>query len=112
MQERRIHEVRDKLIRTREGAATDEKDQQAPPHTPLRNGFGEIVIRPRSSTPIHSIGSSLEDPLVVRQNKSEDPENDHPVKNVSSTPSVEQSVAGIHTLLRLHSVGKPRRSYV
>lgn len=63
------------------------------------------------STGYPSVVSSIGSPIRGHP-AGDDPENEVPSKNFTTPASVEKSVAGVHTLLRLHSSGAPRRSYV
>jgi hypothetical protein len=84
----RLEEVRRNIART----ATPIPEQE----DAASNGYPSAVS---------SIGSPVSSHNV-------DPENDHPEKTYTTPASVENSVAGIHTLLKLHSVGNPRRTHV
>ena len=92
IQQRRLEEIRRNLVRT----PLPEPAEQQEDATAASTGYPSVV-------------SSIGSPLVHR---AADPENEVPTKNFTTPASVEKSVAGVHSLLQLHSVGAPRRSYV
>lgn len=99
-QNRRLEDARQNLHRLEavRKTLTLPRDRAATPLPVEEDGAG-------SNYAVSSIGSPVSSNNV-------DPENDIPEKTFTIPASVENSVAGVHNLLRLHCSGDPRRTHV